>query len=408
MGKMEKLADCPNCGSTITTPKEMKASLDDGRIYCPTCSHVIKADEFSDEESSEDDETEFTDEDELDETITDEDIGENDGELFDTPPMSSEYQTTEEAPVEETPVATVEETDSGSNPDVPKPQTIPAPPSDPPQVDNPAPETPEEQSTTTDSLNATLMPMFANKEVNVEVVPNADHSKWYLFADKSPVAVSEVSRAGESVQSIFKTDQYKEAFSAATSDGVTQETLDSFGFEPTSVDVPIDEAVRQTVEAMVNEKIKEYDDKAANLVERFQTCVGIAAVGINKGSFGKNPLKAALTASLKNVGVRNAEIIVDDAFEKHGEDAQREIVEKALDLMDKTPETLNEVAAMVEQTPFHRNTKSNTKTVVPFASFASNDIEADQNSESDDNNVMEASDGEEDYSQLFRSISNRQ
>ncbi len=188
---------------------------------------------------------------------------------------------------------------------------------------------------------------------------------------------------------------------------MTEEVLNNFGFEPTSVEVPVDEAVRQTVEAQVNEKIKEYNRKTTDLVDRFQSCVGIAAVGINKGIYGANPLKAALTASMKNAGVRNAEIIVDEVFEKHGEEAQREIVEKALDLMEKSPETLQEVSAMVENTPYIRkSTETHNKKVV-FSSFASADLEEDQNNVVPLNTVEASDDGEEDYSALFRQSSGR-
>ncbi len=165
---MKKVADCPHCGSTITVPEEMQASLDDSKLYCIICSHVIQAEDYDDEEQAPENGDEDEDEeDELDETITDDESEEEDGELFDNPAMADSENYGNEPKAENADGAAIEES---------------ATPETNTEAENIAPvpaEIPESNENTenkegSDSLNASLLPLFSDKEAAVEVVPNED------------------------------------------------------------------------------------------------------------------------------------------------------------------------------------------------------------------------------------------
>jgi len=365
---MQEIATCDNCDTTIAMPKDIEASLNDHALYCPSCSSaiIVKA------ADSEDD-----DEDESSEDL-DENVNTDDDALFNNENNEGSEETsdnTDSESTESTENTDTETANSETNTDGGESQTE--------NTDTANSDSTNSESTSTEntssngdtvpenSLNANLISYLSNKGGGAtSIVASPGRDKWFLFVDNYPVAVAEKNDASDNVQAMFNTDKFSTAWEAATGDGVTEDVLNDFGFKATTVSVPVDEAVRQTVEASVEEGLRKYNTTAANTRSRFERCFGIAAVGINKHVFKEtNPIKTHLTASLKRLRVNNAEQIVANAFAEHGEAYLSGIAMKASELMDKGDETLDELAKTVDESKYDEavvEDKSAIPNITPF------------------------------------------
>lgn len=331
------LGTCEGCNTVVAARKDILVAFDDNKIYCQVCSHPVEIKAEDDEEDSnvedttESDNTESTD-DNMNETVNEDDTDnlfnndENEG--------GGNDGTDSEANTSESTDDNTASSDEGSTGGA------------------------ESDSTGGTTLNADLVKALAGKTGDIAVVASPDKTKWFLFVDNMPVASSTKDNASDNVKEMFDNDKFASSWNAATADGVTEDLLNDFGFVATKVDVPVDEAVKQNLEASIEAERAKFSITAAEMRERFDRCFGIAAVGINKDVFKKdNPVRTALIASLKNMRVRNAEHIVTAAFNEHGETYLDNISEKAAELMEKSDETLDEMAKAVDEAKYTERTE---------------------------------------------------
>lgn len=348
---METIGVCEACDTQMVQPLTASSEYDSNKLYCPVCTTVVTASTKSSEDDEEDEDEELN-EDEGDDTVDEEDEGlfdsdKGDGEEVentDSEDTTSEDTTSEDTNSEGTSADSTDDSTTEDSADSEENSTD----------DATSEDTNSDDTANTDdtgsgkSLNADLVQAMAGKEGAVSVVPSPDRSKWYLFLDNVPVAVSDKSNATEAVQKMFDNDKFVTAWEAATTDGVTEDALASFGFTSIKTEVPVEEAVAQNLEASIREEQNKYEIKAKDYGDRFTRCLGIAAVGVTKKVFKEsNPVATALIASLKGARIRNPETMVNGAFNKHGESYLRSIVLRATELMEKSDETLDELANTV-------------------------------------------------------------
>lgn len=336
--EMKEIAHCEECDTVISSPLESLASLSDNAIYCPSCSSVAKAISASDEDDEE--EEEENDDEETNEDLDGTQDEETDG-LFDNDEgeggeseegkTSEETGTSEEESTDESKTAETDMTDK---------------PADTETTDT-------SNSGESQSINADLVKLVSGSSGTTAIVPSPDRSAWWLFVDSKPVATASKENASDNVQSMFNTDKFATAWEAATSEGVTEDVLNDFGFNSIKMEVPVEAAVKQNLEAAIEENKKTYEVAAEAASSRFQRCFGIAAVGINKNVFKEeNPVKSALVASLGARKVRGAEQLIAAAFKQHGEQYLKNIALKASELMEKSEETLDDLAETVDEAKY--------------------------------------------------------
>lgn len=185
---------------------------------------------------------------------------------------------------------------------------------------------------------------------SAELLHSNDYGNWYLFSDKSPIAVASFENADNTVKNVFRSNDYSTAFTAAVSaDGLNPELMKDFGFKPIKVDVTIDKLSQELIKERVDEKTRETNDKLNALSEMYDQSLGTAAIGTIKGFYENDGgFREGLIAQFSAVRARDPEILVESFLNKYLPDLMRSVVVTAKELMNKTPEALNEVSAMVD------------------------------------------------------------
>ena len=352
LAKLTPVGECGFCQTKLISASEATGEFKDGKLYCPVCSDVVtvKADESDenpeqedmapDADSTEDEDGEMDPADLPegdDETDGDEDGTENEDENAD----DADTETAGDAETDDSDSAGEDGSDSdgGSedDSDAEKAETV---------------DVGSDKDDDMDDLEASLLAAVGDKEVDVNLVASPNRKKWYLFADDVPVAVSEKSRVAEGIREHFENDKFAAAYHATSKDGATNDLLQEFGFEPIVTKVPADEAIRQTVEAQVNERARSFALNASDYNERLTKCLGLAAMGMVKGTFNdKNPVQEALVPVLHRLNVGDAQNIVASAFEKQSPALFKTLILRATDLMEKDDATVVEISKIVEDQP---------------------------------------------------------
>jgi hypothetical protein len=179
-------------------------------------------------------------------------------------------------------------------------------------------------------------------------------SKWFWFVNQQPIAVASYKNANENIKRVFATAKFSQAFTLAADEGLTDENVKDFGFEPIKTKVAVDEATEAHIASQISAMSAQYGTRLQEVAEHFEQCIGIAADGINKGVFKEkeNKLRTTLIAALTKQGVKRAEGLVNTVFAEQSKPFMKEIVAKAIELSKKKIDNLNEVAAMVKDADF--------------------------------------------------------
>lgn len=167
----------------------------------------------------------------------------------------------------------------------------------------------------------------------------------YVFASLSE------EQAGDN-KDIFQTAQFQKAIIASLKIDGAKKTMEAFNFSPVIVKANIAKHVDKLVSQKLSEKAAELDKLRDTLTADFKQSLDIAAVGLNK-SFWKgvqNPLKAALTKELSNLGLRNPEKLVARIFEQHGLAYASTLIEQSTQLLTKTKDSRNELSTVLDMT----------------------------------------------------------
>lgn len=356
---------CKTCDTTFRGTEELIASLQGRQFHCTVCSSLVTAETLPDMGEGEEDEPIAEDEvmeedmgEDMEDEVEDDLVplsdaagldGEGDEELEDESDESEE--SLEDAdPVDELPAE--EEGDEEIADDLSEDENTSEG-----EEGDPTAEEDESMNTMASIKVQALARALKNPDTTYDLVMTTAgaETKWFLFANDAAVAISKYSRASEAVQPIYASEAFSQAFAAAmedsaTADGVVDtKVLDNFGFEPVTVDVPVEEAQKQAVDDAVAEAVAAVKNDIGTARDHFERCIGIAAAGINKGvwSDSEHTLRTALIASLQKNRVRDAERLVDETLAKDESSFLKAIVAKAIELTRKPNAVLDEVAAMV-------------------------------------------------------------
>jgi hypothetical protein len=167
-----------------------------------------------------------------------------------------------------------------------------------------------------------------------------------------PYIAIEASKAKDELKSLFASpSKLVNAVNAvlANSTGDLEKDLASFGVRQLTYTVRSSSLIEQRIKEGVAVATAALNDEREHIIDDLRQCLSIASVQVLKNleNDATNTVSAALSESLKKVGVRSANNLVDQAFTDHGPELMKTIISKALDLMSKPFETRNEISKYV-------------------------------------------------------------
>lgn len=181
----------------------------------------------------------------------------------------------------------------------------------------------------------------------------------YIVAKANPVTAAKHS-------DIFTNKVFGEAVLAAAKEHGVEQALSDMGFEQVSHDIQVDKLVQEQIEQQVSEQVaavaSDAQAKLDVIADRYKAALATAFSGINKGIFKgiTNPMQSALSSALTVAGVRNADLLVGNAFESSSSQYIDAVMRKAQEIMEFTAQAQNEVAKMVSESNFQLQTDRKT------------------------------------------------
>lgn len=213
-------------------------------------------------------------------------------------------------------------------------------------------------------------------DVAKAAVVHASNTRYWVLNDGKIVASLDYNLSSDAVKGIFN-DSLPRAFAKVLSEtGLTDEVKAAFGFTPYTIDIDIPKLAETQVQEKATALETEYTEKAQELNDLFQQCVGIAAVATNKNLFdSSNVLKAGFYQELSALHIPHPEKIIDRVFKANGEEYLRNILEQAKDIMSKSDDARETMATLVAKAAFQTaETDEDTEAQATADSFI-NDLE---------------------------------
>lgn len=191
---------------------------------------------------------------------------------------------------------------------------------------------------------------------HIDVVPVGD--RYYIIASDTPIAHASKTACSEAVAKIFdKQALYRSALVAEvakSSDGINQNIVANFGLTLLETEIPVSEAVANEVTRRVEKEKSQIAVEKAALQGRLEHAFEVACSGFNKSMFGRNPLHAGFISELAQLGLPDAENIVNGVFRKHSEALMKAIIGKAKELASASDDKLNTYAEMAKEREFNQ------------------------------------------------------
>lgn len=183
---------------------------------------------------------------------------------------------------------------------------------------------------------------------SIELVAAGD--KYWVIAGATPIAYAQKAACVPTVAKVFdKQPVFASALTAALKESdnvINTEIANSFGLTLLETEVRVSDSVTNEVKRRVGVETAKLATERKDLEKKIHQAVAVAAAGINKGQFGRNPLRDALLTELSSLGVPDAENIVMNAFRKGGEAHLKAILGKAKELANASDDKLNAYAEM--------------------------------------------------------------
>lgn len=207
-----------------------------------------------------------------------------------------------------------------------------------------------------DNIGASATVASNNVELVFAPSQNIGETKWYAVVNQAPVAVATMHSVGEEKSSIFTTDSFRRGTETLMAQMGVSEGLMNMGFKPMKIRLPVKNVVQSHVAQALASTQEEHKQRLESVSSDIRAALSTAAVGINKGFFSDitNPVKVDLYTVLSSAGVKNAEVLIDNAFANSADDYHRVLLAKAFDLMQKPVEARNEISQAVKTSAYQR------------------------------------------------------
>jgi hypothetical protein len=213
--------------------------------------------------------------------------------------------------------------------------------------------------------------MTADK-VDVAFAGNvAGEQSWFAFYEGVPFAKATASST--KVKENFSSEVFGRTFKAIAADKGVATAMDELGFVEIKPEIKVEQFVQSQVESQVEARTASIAEASARdaqeFNDRFLAAIATASQGINRGFYRgmQNPIRVALASALEEVGVQGAEQLVAQAFNKHGDDYHKQLVEQASKIMQYDLTVQNQMAKAVSehQEPEEEETQVSVSSSVP-------------------------------------------
>ena len=187
------------------------------------------------------------------------------------------------------------------------------------------------------------------------MLSSSDPDTYYVMAEYAPVALISKARASEQVANFFgnKEKILSSLKTAIQANGFNTEVAKDFGIVKMHLEIPYNNVVKQKISRKRKELSDFYEQKSKSYSETFRQSIMIAALGIAKGLYSDNGVKAEMEETLSRFGVRNPEKVVATLMTNCSEKIIASWFEKADEIIQKPIEARNEAAIMVESASFN-------------------------------------------------------
>ena len=167
-----------------------------------------------------------------------------------------------------------------------------------------------------------------------------------------PYIALEASKAADAIKPLFANPaKLVETVNTvlSSSEGDLKKDLKAFGVREIHYSVRASNLIEKRIREGVAAATDALNDEKGHLVEDLRQCLAIAATEVMKNlkEDATNVVSAALSESLAKVGVRDAGLLVDQAFTNKGPEMMKTIIARALELMEKPYDSRNEIAKYV-------------------------------------------------------------
>ena len=175
-------------------------------------------------------------------------------------------------------------------------------------------------------------------------------STWVAFYDGMPIAKATEATANNAH---FNSEVFGRTFKAIAAEQGIPAAMSQMGFNEIKSDIQVADFVQSEIQTQVEQKTQEVvaaaEQDKAELVDRFQAAMAMAAQGITNGFFkGKsNPVQQTLIEALSSVGLDNASALVKQAFLQSGEDYNKLLISQASYIMGKSLDVQNELGEAI-------------------------------------------------------------
>lgn len=171
---------------------------------------------------------------------------------------------------------------------------------------------------------------------------------WTAYFNGLPVATASKTNAGKNAD-IFEDAAFGQAVIAGARHVGVVATLNEMGFKGIAHEISLNSVVTDRVNAQVAEAKAGLERDRAEHAERLMAALATAAIGINRGFFQdtNNPVKAALWNAMSSAGVKNAEVLIDNAFRTSNDDYHRTLFAKASEIIGQPLEVQESLSKAV-------------------------------------------------------------
>ncbi len=177
--------------------------------------------------------------------------------------------------------------------------------------------------------------------------------QWTAFYEGNPVATARVADAGKNADMFDKANFGHAVIAGAKHVGV-KAILTEMGFKPVTCTAHIPKIINEKVAEQVATARATVDQERGEFTERFMAAMASAAIGINRGFFTdlQNPVKKALWNAMASAGIKNPEVLIDQAFRESGDEYHKTLFAKANDIISKPLEVQESLAKAILGTSY--------------------------------------------------------
>lgn len=207
--------------------------------------------------------------------------------------------------------------------------------------------------------------------------------QWTAWYKGTPIATCTAETAGANAD-VFQTPEFGRTVVLAAKHAGVKPALTELGFKPIVRRVSFSSAMTKQVAQKMDVARAAIDKEQREYRERFQAALATAAVGTTRGFFtgSENPLKASLQKALATAGVRNPDVLLNQAFKSSADEYHKMLFAKASEILGKPAEVQESLARAVLEVNFVESSsaqsESTSSTETRLASMGTRPLNQEQ------------------------------